>query len=62
MKHPSTLTSPQLVLMIRYLRKEIVIYRLKFEGRNPDSLIHMLNKLTDEAAKRNITINDPEVT
>lgn len=58
---PNKLSNPSLVSLIRRLMRETATYRILHEGReSPDG--PLLRAAMDEATKRNITIEHPELT
>lgn len=54
-----TMSNPQLVVVIRRLTREHIVYKLKNEGKDPPTG-PLLRAAMDEANKRNITIEHPE--
>lgn len=55
----STLSNPQLVLVIRRLVNENVAWRLKHNGEDPPSG-PLFRAAMDEAKRRNLQIDHPE--
>lgn len=54
-----SMSTPQLVIVIRRLTREHTIFKLKNEGRDPPTG-PFLRAALDEAKRRNITIDHPE--